>query len=151
MSRPTFYAQFSGLDELTVVMLSESLQEMHGVQPRASVRATIGELVTHIDARRSFYRASLDWPVSGRAHEAVVDALAEQLLPAIARSPESDERNVQDLAHFLAGGTISALTSWLRQAQPLSPEVVAERLSALLPLWGLDDVEQEHGSNAARR
>ena len=147
VSRSAFYAQFSDLDELAVALLVDAFRDI-GLDdvdarhdPRADARTLAREssrrLVAHIDERRTFYRASLDWRLSGRVHESVVHAYAQQVLATIAVLDGGAPPDVvpEDAARFIAGGAIAMLTAWLRDEAPGGRDTMADRLVAVMPNW----------------
>ena len=147
VSRSAFYAQFSDLDELAVAMLVDAFREI-GLD---DVRAREGDpsdrnrlavssnrrLVEHIAARYPFYRASLDWRLSGRVHETVVSAYADQVVATMLvlgdRVPPGLDR--ADTGRFIAGGAIALLTAWLREDAPEQQDRIVTRLLAVMPDW----------------
>ena len=147
VSRSAFYAQFSDLDELAVAMLVDAFREIG----RSDVRARHGgpddrnrlavtsnrRLVEHIAARYPFYRASLDWRLSGRVHETVVSAYADQVMATMLvlgdRVPAGLNR--ADTGRFIAGGAIALLTAWLREGAPEQQDRIVTRLLAVMPNW----------------
>jgi len=156
VSRSAFYAQFSDLDELAVAMLVDAFREIGLDDVRARAEDGAGDwagsagdarrhlatvsnrrLVEHIAARYPFYRASLDWRLSGRVHETVVSAYADQV--AATMRVLGDHVPVgadpEDTARFVAGGAIALLTDWLRTDAPERQDRIVERLLAMLPDW----------------
>jgi hypothetical protein len=94
-------------------------------------------LVEHLAFRYPFYRASLDWRLSGRVHETVVSACADQVAATMQvlgdRVPAGLDR--ADTARFIAGGAIALLTAWLREDAPGQQERIVTRLLAVMPNW----------------
>jgi AcrR family transcriptional regulator len=146
VSRSAFYAQFSDLDELAVAMLVDAFREIGLDDIRA--RADDGNdhhlavtsnrrLVEHLALRYPFYRASLDWRLSGRVHDTVVSAYADQVAATMQvlgdRVPAGLDR--ADTARFIAGGAIALLTAWLREDAPEQQEQIVTRLLAVMPDW----------------
>lgn len=147
VSRSAFYAQFADLDELAVSMLVDTFRDIGlddlraradaDVDPRTLATASTRRLVAHIGARSAFYRASLDWRLSGRVHESVVAAYAQQVLATMQTldHPGVPRANADDTALFIAGGAIAVLTAWLRDDAPAGQDAMAERLVAVMPEW----------------
>jgi len=147
VSRSSFYAQFADLDDLAVAMLVDAfrdigLDDLEGRKaPDADLltlaRASNRRLVAHIGQRSAFYRASLEWRLSGRVHESVVSAYAQQVLATMAALGERVPPHVvhEDAARFVAGGAIAMLTGWLRDDAPAGQDAMAERLVAVMPEW----------------
>jgi AcrR family transcriptional regulator len=147
VSRSAFYSQFADLDDLAVSLLIDAFRDigLDDVQARRDPGADAGvlaressrRLVAHIGRRRAFYRASLDWKLSGRVHESVVSAYAEQVLATMAVLGEGVPPHVvhEDAARFVAGGAIALLTAWLRADAPDGQDAMADRLVAVMPDW----------------
>jgi len=147
VSRSSFYAQFADLDDLAVAMLVDTfrdigLDDLEGrkipdADLRTLARASNRRLVAHIGQRSAFYRASLEWRLSGRVHESVVSAYAQQVLATMAALGDRVPPHVvhEDAARFIAGGAIAMLTAWLRADAPGGQDAMAERLVAAMPEW----------------
>jgi len=147
VSRSSFYAQFADLDDLAVAMLVDTfrdigLDDLEGrkipdADLRTLARASNRRLVAHIGQRSAFYRASLEWRLSGRVHESVVSAYAQQVLATMAVLGDRVPPHVvhEDAARFIAGGAIAMLTAWLRADAPGGQGAMAERLVAAMPEW----------------
>jgi AcrR family transcriptional regulator len=156
VSRSAFYAQFSDLDELAVAMLVDAFREIGLDDLRARAEDVAGDgagsagdarrrlaaasnwrLVEHIAARYPFYRASLDWRLSGRVHETVVSAYADQVAATMRFLDDRVPAGVgsDDMARFIAGGAIALLTAWLRDDAPEQQDRIVERLLAVMPDW----------------
>jgi AcrR family transcriptional regulator len=147
VSRSAFYAQFSDLDELAVSLLVDAFREIGlddvrarrdlDIDARTAASESSRRLVAHIGARSAFYRASLDWRLSGRVHESVVSAYAQQVLSTMDalgdRMPPRIARH--DAARFIAGGAIAMLTAWLREGAPDEQDAMADRLLDVMPDW----------------
>jgi AcrR family transcriptional regulator len=151
VSRSAFYSQFADLDELAVSMLVDAFREIGlddlgaRAQPDADLRdlavASNRRLLAHIGSRCAFYRASLDWRLSGRVHESVVAAYAQQVADSMAALGGSVPSHVdrEDAARFIAGGAIAMITSWLRDEAPDGQEAMVGRLLAVMPDWLVGD------------
>ena len=152
ISRSAFYAQFSGLDALTIAMLVDAFRDLGaddahedgagdvpGGRRGTLTRAALRRLVAHVAARQAFYRASLDWRVTSRAREVVVDTLAAQVRAATAAAAPAGV-DADDVARFTAGGIMSLLIDWVRDPrvqweQDGQIDVLVGRLLAVLPAW----------------
>lgn len=147
VSRSSFYAQFADLDDLAVAMLVDAFRDIGlddleaRTAPEADLRtlarASNRRLVAHIGQRASFYRASLDWRLSGRVHESVVSAYAQQVAATMDALGDRVPGHVvrEDAARFVAGGAIALLTAWLRADAPAGQDAMADRLVAVMPDW----------------
>ncbi|MBE1514441.1 TetR/AcrR family transcriptional regulator [Nesterenkonia halotolerans] len=150
VSRTSFYAQFADLDALAVSMLVDAFRDIghEDITARQNNRATRRDLaqassrrlVQHIAGRRPFYRASLDWKLTSRVHETVIEAYADQVLAVIAVDPPILPADLDpgDAARFVAGGVLAVLTTWLRDEGHdwgSDHHVLADRLVSAMPPW----------------
>lgn len=145
VSRSSFYGHFTGLDDLLVAMLSDVYREISvtysaasAADPAGAARRAQEQLVEFVTERRAFLRASLDWPVSSRAHEVITQAYAHGVHDAILARGDAAPAgiDVDDLAVFIAGGAVAVLTRWIREGNDTVPlSVMVERLLAVMPDW----------------
>lgn len=164
VSRSGFYAHFAGLEDLLVGMLSDAFRDISVMYSAASqdveadgdstARIAQEQLVAFVSDRRKFFRASLDWPVGSRAHETIVQAYARGMRDAIdARGGAAPQGvDADDLATFLAGGSVALLTKWIREEDDdFTPQnVVVERLLAVMPDWLVNPGKLPHTSPRSR-
>jgi 8-hydroxy-5-deazaflavin:NADPH oxidoreductase len=158
VSRSAFYTQFSGLEELLSVLLTEAAQRIgpEALTPGASkgfgsrrsmVRTSLFRLVAHVDARATFYTAALGWKMSWGVHDAAQTAYAEQvrrLISAVRESAPADpplppSAATDQAATFVAGGLLTAVTAWLRAGRATPRETLVDQLLELLPGWLTSD------------
>jgi len=147
VSRSAFYSQFADLDELAVAMLVDAFRDIGlddlgaRARPDADRRdlaiTSNRRLLAHLGERCAFYRASLGWRLSGRVHETVVDAYADQVAATMATLGGAVPPGIDraDAARFVAGGAIALLTSWVRGEAPHGQEAMVGRLLAVMPDW----------------
>jgi len=145
ISRSGFYANFTGLDDLLVKMLSDAYEDLGATylttktaHPAEAARQAQERLVAFISERRAFIRSSLDWPVGSRAHETIIQAYANGIHGAIEARGDSAPAGVDidDLSLFIAGGAVTLLTRWIREGDDTVPQtVVVDRLLAVMPDW----------------
>lgn len=144
VSRSALYAQFAGLDDLAVALLAETFEmigELDAVDradegadvPTIAARAA-DRLVDHIHGRWDFYRASLDWSVGTRAHDALIEKFAEIVAASLAIThAEMTTAQRRDLALFVGGGAMSLIRRWLRSDAPTPPRMFAQSLRQCMP------------------
>lgn len=150
VSRSAFYDQYSDLDALSIDMLTEIFgaaasldveKLVRGESRRAAAEAAAREFLEYIAEHRSFFVSSLEWRTSSSVPESVHEALAANyriIFDALGDAvPASVDR--EDLALFLAGGTIALITRWMRQSPPASTRDFGQRLLALHPDWLVGD------------
>jgi AcrR family transcriptional regulator len=145
VSRSGFYAHFTGLDDLLVAMYTDAYRDIAATYSGASdadtaqaVRHAQEQVVAFTSERWAFARSSLDWPVSSRAHELVIQAHADGIRAAIhARGDAAPAGiDIDDMSTFIAGGIVAVLTRWLREGDESLPQsVVVDRLLAVIPGW----------------
>jgi len=157
VSRGAFYSQFSNLEELLGVVLSDTAARLAEPSPegdaasagtaRERARAALTRLVGHVAARSAFYTAASTWKTSSVVHEATRDAYAAQVRTLIEAVRETaphrlgmpTEEQFDFAATFVAGGLIAALSAWLRTNRATPSATLVEELLALLPEWLVAD------------
>jgi len=146
VSRSAFYAQFTGLDDLAAGILTAAFAEIarDDLVGRAAsagrtdlARRAALRLLEHIEGRRGFYRASLEWMMTARVHELVVDEYARHVRATATTMPDvvPDGIRVDDVARYVGGGTLALVRGWVEDPEPAGVEVMAERLLAVWPDW----------------
>jgi AcrR family transcriptional regulator len=155
ISRGAFYTHFPTMEDLAEQILEDRFQKI-GRSDRAQRRVDVKraardpesslrrpaqesqlEIARFLRSHRAFFRASLDWRVSSRVHETVVSMYAREIRATLALLGPAVPRHIDPHAFSLmiAGGSIAIQTAWLREAEPATPEVLAERLLAAMPEW----------------
>lgn len=150
VSRSTFYLQFADVDSLALSMLVDvfravgqddlSARRTPGVDIHALAESSFVRLGEHMESRRVFYRASLEWKLTSRVREELVDAYAEHVLATIDADPGILPPGLDrvDASRFVAGGVLAILAAWLRDEDTTvsaEPRRLAARLVALMPVW----------------
>jgi AcrR family transcriptional regulator len=145
VSRSGFYAHFTGLDDLLVAMYSDAYRDIAATYAGATdadtgqaVRHAQEQVVAFTKERWEFARSSLDWPVSSRAHEVVIQAHADGIRAAIETRGHAVPAgiDIDDMATFIAGGIVAVLTRWIREGDETLPQsAVVDRLLAVMPRW----------------
>jgi AcrR family transcriptional regulator len=139
ISRSSFYAHFSSLDDLAGALLRQEFIDV-GAPSRdeagttTSIRDSYRRLVDHFAQHESIYSVAAGLPLSRRAFDDVIAAYAEQVLAAfdIADDPAAGIRG-RMTATYIAGGTISLLSSWIAGHHAISAEQLVDELVELLP------------------
>lgn len=164
VSRASFYAHFSNLEDVAFGLIRRELEELH----QSSKAPTVSEIPIDIRIRdairattvflaenRALLRGVLSWRISHQSYAYVVDVLAEYWAIALSglrdRMPEGMPAQT---AHFLSGGVTQLYVDWLLD-DSVGPDadlsVEAERLGsdiiAVLPQWLVGD-EGWHTSRA---
>jgi AcrR family transcriptional regulator len=151
VSRTSLYKQFPDLTSLAMQLMDRTFadlgrDDLHrrgapGAHPDLSARTAVRGFVDYLHRHRAFYRSSLEWQVTSRVHEAIVNSYADRIRASarlIRDAPTGDD--LEDQALFIAGGVIGRVTAWIRDDDPaLSDPDLAEqtttRLIALMPAW----------------
>jgi AcrR family transcriptional regulator len=145
VSRSGFYAHFTGLDDVLVTMFSDAYRDIAATYAGASdaesvhaVRHAQEQLVAFISKRWAFVSSSLDWPVSSRANEVVIQAHSDGIRAAIQARGDAAPAgiDIDDMSTFIAGGVLAVLTRWIREGDAaVEQSVVVDRLLAVMPGW----------------
>jgi AcrR family transcriptional regulator len=141
ISRSSFYAHFSSLDDLAVALLrqefaSVALRSAGSSVPVDGLRESYTRLVQHFAQRDSIYSYALGLPLSRRAFDDVIAGYAEQVLASFdAPLSEADAIRARLTATYVAGGTVSLLSAWVADHLDISADQLVDELIALLPPW----------------
>ena len=141
ISRSSFYAHFSSLDDLAVALLRQEFASVVGPNTRSAaagsgLRESYTRLVEHFAQRESIYSSALGLPLSRRAFDDVVAAYAEQVLASFDEpASEADAIRARLAATYVAGGTVSLLSAWVANHHDISADQLAGQLIDLLPAW----------------
>ena len=156
VSRASFYAHFSNLEDVAFGLIRRELDELHrrakesiGVEIPVDVRVrdAIRATTVFLAENRALLRGVLSWRISHQSYAYVVDVLAEYWEIALSRlSDRAPEGMPAQTAHFLSGGVTQLYVDWLLD-DSVGPDadlsVEAERLGsdiiAVLPQWIVGD------------
>lgn len=139
ISRSSFYAHFSSLDDLAVALLRQEFAAVavagaRSSDPVADLRASYARLVRHFAQRESIYAYALGLPLSRRAFDDVIAAYAEQVLASFDEpASRADAIRARLAATYVAGGTVSLLSAWVANHHDISADELVEQLIELLP------------------
>jgi AcrR family transcriptional regulator len=146
LSKSSFYAHFSSVDEVAVALLGTVFADMGeaGAALRrddsvsGAVYARIGyaRLVAHLLEHFAFYTSALGLPFTRRAYDDSVAAYARQLVSSAAQlSPAPEELDVSAVATYVGGGTLTLISAWIHGDIDLSDDELVDQLVVLLPPW----------------
>lgn len=155
VSRASFYAHFSNLEDVAGGLVDSQLEELHEMARQQMVEgsATVEERIrssvrgttAFIGSHRAFLRGVLAWRISHHSYAVITRRMAEKWEIALGRLedegtlPAGIDKKVY--ARFLAGGTLDLYVEWLLDdsiENPESPEqaeALAERVCSVLPDW----------------
>lgn len=159
VSRASFYAHFSNLEDVAGGIIESQLEKLHEVAKeqmadsyslgecvRAAVRATTGFIAAH----RAFFGGVLSWRISHNSYAYLTGKIAGYWMIALQRADEdgllpADVRR-EPLARFLAGGVLDLYVQWLlddgvRPDADMSAEAdaLAEAVVSALPRWLVEE------------
>ncbi|WP_228503536.1 hypothetical protein [Clavibacter phaseoli] len=122
------------------------MSAVDGAALREVMTTALTQLVSHVGSSAAFYQAAMGWNASMGIHKAAVDRYSVHLralidfardsLPAGEVPPEE----VTDFASiFLAGGLVSALTTWMQAGRSTPDDTFVHELLELMPSWLTSD------------
>ena len=146
ISRGSFYTHFADIDELAVTLLGYAFDEIGredlarrqqvGVTGAEVARAALGHLVFHLHDHRSLYVAIFGLPATSQAFFQAVELCAFHMRQTFALLPNIPPLlDTEATATYVAGGTLTILSTWLRSREPSPPGDVVDLLFGLLPPW----------------
>jgi len=146
ISRSSFYAHFSSLDDLTASYLRRQFAELgagpdgdsdgSAEQARSAYRRLVGQLLE--DA--PLYSSVLELPVARSAFDDLVGEHADHLITSLLERAEVPAGVPADfVSAYVAGGTLSLVDGWRRGRIDVSDDELVDALVALLPAWLLDE------------
>ncbi len=149
ISRSTFYAHFSSLDDLAVEVLRRQFDEIGelGVEwrrddmipGRAAARLGFGRLIAHIVDNFPLYWSALHTPLTRSAYDALVENYVGRLMDAvIGIDPVPDDLDAKLVSTYVAGGAMTLISAWMRGEIELSDDELVRQLVDLLPPWILE-------------
>lgn len=147
ISRSSFYAHFSDVDELAAAFLHATFTEIgtaeggiriEGESSAETARRGYRRLVAHIVDHYTVYQSTLTLPPMRKAYDDAVAAYACSLVLSIAEQTVTPRGSVPEIvATYAAGGVIAVIRSWLNGTVSMSDDELVEQLVMLLPPWTL--------------
>jgi AcrR family transcriptional regulator len=144
ISRSSFYTQFASVEQLTMAVFADALQQTTLLEAAArtsgemsdyeATRQAIARLVEHVAEHRGLYRLGL--PATGGAYLHVVATVARQFegTACLAAAPDNGV-DVRAATTYLAGGTLALLHVWVTGELVATNEQITAQLTAMLPAW----------------
>jgi len=146
VSRTSFYSHFSGFDDLAGQVVQRAYQDFGrqiiaaGIEhPRdyaESVQAAFRGLIDHHVAHRPLYLGVLALPLSSEVYRQTAQALAAELVPALARNTAKPAQlSVASAAVFISSAVVGFLDAWLAGRLDVEDDELTTQIMALLPAW----------------
>lgn len=150
ISRSSFYAHFSSLDELTTDFLRLQFSEIGtaGVEVHrdelggdldtglAAARIGYRRLIAHLIEHFPLYSSVLDLPVARDTYDDIVTAYTNRMLASLIDTvtvPPGVKPEV--VTTYVAGGTLALIDVWMRGRIDVSDDQLVDELIDLLPPW----------------
>lgn len=154
ISRSTFYAHFSGVDELAVEVLRLQFDDIgelgvdwrgEDVIPgRAAARVGFGRLIAHIVDNFPLYWSALQTPHTRNAYDELVESYSSRLMDSvITLDGAPDDVDAKLVSTYVAGGAMTLISAWMRGRIELSDDDLVRQLVDLLPPWILESPIKE--------
>ncbi|TQS39600.1 TetR/AcrR family transcriptional regulator [Cryptosporangium phraense] len=147
VNRTSFYTHFESPEDLAVHALGELfdvvanadivLRSEHAVTPADASRRALVDIVRFVDERRTSYANLLGPGAAPAVKQAITAAYVERAVEALSRHPNRPPHADPLLtAHFLAGGVLGVLGTWLATPDPQhSLDDLVDALVQCLPAW----------------
>ena len=142
ISRASFYAHFSGLDDLATSLHRDAfraIDELFWLDRQSgndALRRSQARLVAHFTENRGLYAAVAALPTSKEVYLASVRAMASAIEEYLASHPAVPvDLNPAATARYIAGAAYGLLDAWMSGEVDVDEATLAEHLTALLPPW----------------
>ncbi len=140
ISRASFYAHYSGLDELADVLRRDAFVAIADLYQRDetpdAMRVSQDRLVAHFAHNRVLYSAVGALPITKDGYLAGVRAMAAVIEDALRDHPQRpEELEAEPTARYIAGAAFGLLDAWITDEIVLGEEELAAHLTRLLPSW----------------
>ena len=143
VSRASFYAHFSGIDDLAIRLQDEALAEIaaqavldDAAHDAEAMLASQRRLVAHYAEHRALYRTVLSLPSAGDAASRAADAMAATIaarIEEVATPPAGIDPALA--AAYIASAATGLIVSWLLGRVDADEETIARHLLELMPVW----------------
>jgi AcrR family transcriptional regulator len=154
VSRSSFYAHFSGLEDLAIAFLSRQIDIVGeaGIAVRrddlitgvAAARIGYSSLIGHVVQHFALYSSVLEVATTRAAFEGAIDAYSRRLLRSVLTLGGTPAgANVEVVVAYVAGGALTVISSWLRGELDIDDDGLVRQLVDLLPEWVRGDHARE--------
>lgn len=143
VSRASFYAHFSGVDDLAIRLQDEALAEIaaqavidDAAHDADAMLESQRRLVAHYAQHRALYRTVLSLPAAGEATFRATDAMATTLaarIEEVATPPSGIDPTLA--ATYIASAASGLIVAWVLGRIDVDEETLARHLLELMPVW----------------
>ncbi len=146
VSRSTFYAQYTGLEEVLTATMTQSFADIAeldislraSVSPTETAQATTTALVAAFAQHRVLCRGVFRSDARAVVLDALLTAFVEHATPTMTiAAPRGVDPHAA--AGYVGGGTLTVLLNWVLDDEPTSSSRLQEQLLAFLPAWMLTE------------
>ena len=160
ISRSSFYAHFSSLDELASELLGDQFSSIdqiagmgsagvdvhhgdHGA--RSTARSGYARLIEHMIEHFPLYSSVLELPLTRSVYDRIVAAYTTQILESmLVKGAVPAGVNAELATTYIAGGAMTLISAWMRGRFEATDDEVVDQLVRLLPNWLADPNAEPH-------
>jgi AcrR family transcriptional regulator len=145
ISRSSFYAHFSSLDDLATGFLHEQFAEigvagfdLRGEDLNGADAARLGyrRLISHIVEHYPLYSSVLDLPITRTAYDDEIEAYSRRLVESLVQlSGTPRVVHPEAIATYVAGGALTLISAWMRGQLDATDDEIVDQLVGFLPEW----------------
>lgn len=157
VSRSSFYAHFTGLEDVALAYLTRQLQIIGdaGIGVRredlivgaAAAKVGYSRLVTHIVHHFPLYSTVLALPATRGAFHKAIEVYSTTLMRSVMLLEiVPEDVNIEVAAAYAAGGALTVISAWIRGELDLDDDALVLQLVDLLPDWVRNDHPEESKS-----
>ena len=170
ISRSSFYAHFSSLDELASELLGDqfsSIDQIAGMgsagmgsvgirsvgvdahhgdhSARSAARSGYARLIEHMIEHFPLYSSVLELPLTRSVYDRIVAAYTTQILESmLVKGAVPAGVNAELATTYIAGGAMTLISAWMRGRFEATDDEVVDQLVRLLPNWLEDPNAEPH-------